>query len=233
MRKRGFTLIELLVVIAIIAILAGIIFPVFLRAKQRARQARCMANVRQMVMALQMYVMDHEAYPGHDIECPDGAYVRWFDALEAYHAEPDLFRCPAVSEWEVGRNMAYGYNYQYLGNARRHSQGGNMPVSDSRLLTPSLTIAVCDCDGTGTDTYAPSPSTDTDRIGNCGYIVDPPELPPRPGNRPADSGEWSRPSDRHNGGCNVAFCDGHAKWHAKEDVYRDNTLWNGRGTPEP
>jgi len=232
MRKRGFTLIELLVVIGIIAILGAILFPVFLRAKERGRQAGCISNVRQIMMALQMYVMDHEAYPGHLHTIP-GQRVRWFHALEPYHGEPDLFKCPSVSDWEVGRNLAYGYNYQYLGNARGYNHGGNMPVTEPRIVAPSLTLAVCDSDGTGTDAYRPSPSTDVDRVGNCAYIVDPPELPSRPGNRPAANGEWSVPSMRHNDGTNMAFCDGHVRWYRREEMYRDNSAWNGRGSPDP
>ncbi|MBC7328568.1 prepilin-type N-terminal cleavage/methylation domain-containing protein [bacterium] len=53
--KRGFTLIELLVVIAIVAILAAIIFPVFSRARENARKAVCMSNLRQLGLALRMY----------------------------------------------------------------------------------------------------------------------------------------------------------------------------------
>lgn len=233
MRKRGFTLIELLVVIGIIAVLAGIIFPVFINAKDKARQTACMSNVRQMAMALAMYVSDNEAYPGHYYRTPNNIRVRWFNAIQPYHLAYDLFRCPSVTDWEVGRNLAYGYNYQYLGNARPSQEGGNMPVHEADLITPSLTIAVCDSDGTGTGRYAPSPSRNLDRLGNCGYIVDPPELPPRRGNEPAAGGRWSYPSGRHNHGSNVAFCDGHAKWHRKEELYRDNTLWNGRGQPQP
>jgi prepilin-type N-terminal cleavage/methylation domain-containing protein/prepilin-type processing-associated H-X9-DG protein len=58
MRKSGFTLIELLVVIAIIAILAAILFPVFERAKQKAQQAGCMSNLKQIGVALLMYAHD-------------------------------------------------------------------------------------------------------------------------------------------------------------------------------
>ncbi|HEY3267119.1 MAG TPA: prepilin-type N-terminal cleavage/methylation domain-containing protein [Armatimonadota bacterium] len=64
-RKTGFTLIELLVVIAIIAILAAILFPVFARARDRARQARSLSNIRQLAVAMQGYCQDNgETFPG-------------------------------------------------------------------------------------------------------------------------------------------------------------------------
>jgi prepilin-type N-terminal cleavage/methylation domain-containing protein len=59
-RKSGFTLIELLVVIAIIAILAAILFPVFARAREKARQTTCTSNQRQISASVQMFAQDHE-----------------------------------------------------------------------------------------------------------------------------------------------------------------------------
>jgi prepilin-type N-terminal cleavage/methylation domain-containing protein len=62
MKKRGFTLIELLVVIAIIAILAAILFPVFVQAKERARQAKCCSNLKQLTQAMFNYADDHDGF---------------------------------------------------------------------------------------------------------------------------------------------------------------------------
>jgi len=59
-RNRGFTLIELLVVIAIIAILAAILFPVFARAREKARQTSCLSNLKQLALAMISYVNDYD-----------------------------------------------------------------------------------------------------------------------------------------------------------------------------
>ncbi len=68
MRKSGFTLIELLVVIAIIAILAAILFPVFARAREKARQTTCTSNLKQLALGMLMYVQDYdEKFPGQNI----------------------------------------------------------------------------------------------------------------------------------------------------------------------
>jgi prepilin-type N-terminal cleavage/methylation domain-containing protein len=60
LRTRGFTLIELLVVIAIIAILAAILFPVFARAREAARQTSCLSNLKQLGSGVMMYQQDYD-----------------------------------------------------------------------------------------------------------------------------------------------------------------------------
>src|SRR5205823_3949372 len=71
-RAPGFTLIELLVVIAVIAILAGILFPVFAQAREKARQSTCMSNLKNIVLAHLMYVQDHDEVlpPDRTFRCP-------------------------------------------------------------------------------------------------------------------------------------------------------------------
>ncbi|MBX3119746.1 MAG: prepilin-type N-terminal cleavage/methylation domain-containing protein [Fimbriimonadaceae bacterium] len=60
--RKGFTLIELLVVIAIIAILAAILFPVFARAKDKAKQIACLSNMKQLGTGIYMYLSDYNDY---------------------------------------------------------------------------------------------------------------------------------------------------------------------------
>jgi prepilin-type N-terminal cleavage/methylation domain-containing protein/prepilin-type processing-associated H-X9-DG protein len=72
--KSGFTLIELLVVVAIIAILAAILFPVFAKAREKARQISCASNMRQVGIALTMYIQDYdERYPQEHPSCRNPA----------------------------------------------------------------------------------------------------------------------------------------------------------------
>ena len=86
MKKRGFTLIELLVVIAIIAILAAILFPVFMSAKESARQTMCASNLKQIENANQMYVDDwNGCFMDPEWACKLAAYAQLH-----FNGEPSL-----------------------------------------------------------------------------------------------------------------------------------------------
>jgi prepilin-type N-terminal cleavage/methylation domain-containing protein/prepilin-type processing-associated H-X9-DG protein len=112
-RARAFTLIELLVVIAIIAILAAILFPVFAQAREKARSAGCLNNLKQVGIALQMYVQDYDEHMPNACawgkawlhgpaakECPPlvaaggPAYIQEF--LAPYVKNEGVWYCPSV-----------------------------------------------------------------------------------------------------------------------------------------
>ena len=91
--RRGFTLIELLVVIAIIAVLAAILFPVFARAREKARQTACCSNLRNMVQGAMLYSMD---YDGMVVMC--GAGISWVDRIQPYLRNRQVLYCPSDSK---------------------------------------------------------------------------------------------------------------------------------------
>jgi len=125
-KRRGFTLIELLVVIAIIAILAAMLFPVFARARESARKIQCLSNVKNIAIAIQMYLSDYDRLPPHgSASGPDEAaflatipggnpsreecggwtssglwglnpYLRWPVILDEYTKNRDIWRCPSA-----------------------------------------------------------------------------------------------------------------------------------------
>ena len=122
--------------------------------------------------------------------------------------------------------QVYGYNYQYLGNSRLIPFGRGL-VTDSAIETPAQTIAFADSAGSRS-------RLGTATEGRAGYAIDPPLPKPDPdvfGYH--DPNDPALVADRHHKGANLAFCDGHAKWHTLPVIYRDNSLWNGRATPEP
>jgi len=122
-KRRGFTLIELLVVIAIIGILAAMVFPVFARARESARKAVCLSNVKNIALAIQMYLADNndvlppsehrqevaeffDTGPGNSSsaeateDCYTSTsanpYLRWVVILDEYVKNRDVWRCPSA-----------------------------------------------------------------------------------------------------------------------------------------
>jgi prepilin-type N-terminal cleavage/methylation domain-containing protein/prepilin-type processing-associated H-X9-DG protein len=108
-KAMGFTLIELLVVIAIIAILAAILFPVFAKAREKARQTSCESNLNQIGKALLQYVQDNnEALPaafygpdGGPSDPTTGRY-KWMDAVYPYVKSTQVYSCPDDSGMDGG-----------------------------------------------------------------------------------------------------------------------------------
>jgi len=114
MKTKGFTLIELLVVIAIIAILAAILFPVFAKVREKARQTSCASNMKQIGLALIQYVQDYdERYPAREYD--NDPAKSWRIGVFPYVKAKGVFSCPSNPTGTVngfdGYPVSYGGNY--------------------------------------------------------------------------------------------------------------------------
>ena len=98
-KRDGFTLIELLVVIAIIAILAAMLFPVFGRAREKARTASCQSNEKQISLGIMMYAQDYDETP-----CPSRSNqdVVWTALVKPYVKNDQVFICPSAIDSRYG-----------------------------------------------------------------------------------------------------------------------------------
>lgn len=109
--SRGFTLIELLVVIAIIAILASILFPVFARAREKARETTCKSNLRQLGLAIQMYAGDWDGcLPIANAQPSVDGLPGLGDVIEPYVKNTQVFRCPSDRD---NKYKLEGTSYNY------------------------------------------------------------------------------------------------------------------------
>ena len=120
--KKAFTLIELLVVIAIIAILAAILFPVFARAREKARQSSCTSNLKQFMLAITQYTQDYDemlplSVSGSDQVGPAmvgvGGITQQFGVaafLQPYVKSQQVFQCPDDNGFNGGSPKAGGQN---------------------------------------------------------------------------------------------------------------------------
>ncbi len=137
MKRHGFTLIELLVVIAIIAILAAILFPVFARAREKARANTCLSNIKQLTLAVLMYIQDYDEVfqpcrmPGWPAE---GIYA----TLRPYVKNDSLYTCPSYvsgGSAEVSGNQPYHYAFDYKSD---QCSGGVVPWDRQGLFADGV-----------------------------------------------------------------------------------------------
>jgi prepilin-type N-terminal cleavage/methylation domain-containing protein/prepilin-type processing-associated H-X9-DG protein len=194
----AFTLIELLVVIAIIAVLAAILFPVFSQAREKARQASCLSNLKQIGLAVLQYAQDYdERLPGvRNPAAPGGSHPDTVAMLHPYTRSIQIWRCPshADASLEGPQYFSYGYNYYHLGRPSdddwaRNAGGG---ISMAALTRPSHTVCMAEVRPS-----VPSP-------GNLACWLQ------RPAD-PTDRDYAGRPAYRHHNRCAVLYCDGHVR----------------------
>lgn len=200
-RRNGFTLIELLVVIAIIAILAAILFPVFARARENARRASCVSNMKQVALGFMMYAED---YDGRFPFYPSGGVMEF---VFPYVKSTQVFLCPSSNLARSNSPTMTSY----------YATDYGMPASYD---SPSWPRAVM-LNGTGTQLIAsvPEPSL-TCLLGEVKYAGTPTNLGFdrfQANTFPAKGIFNGLPqTERHFDGSNYAYVDGHVKWLKKQ-----------------
>lgn len=232
--RRGFTLIELLVVIAIIAILAAILFPVFAKAREKARQTSCASNLKQIDLAFLMYAQDYDGHvigyrigAGGSGGCGTSNDTQWFvHVLQPYVKNWQIFICPS-SQYNAGAGCSYlltadqlhGTSYALnctaftclsCSYAGTYPHGGNAPYGTTNMDSFPAPAQVADfwdgVGGVGRAYLQNDPQAVVGVGGGCGtdYI------------------------EPHNGGVNVAWCDGHVKWESSKHFWAPdlNTMRN-------
>jgi len=202
--RRGFTLIELLVVIAIIAILAAILFPVFAKAREKARQSSCLSNVKQINLAVLSYAQDYdERMPLSYYWNPSRySYIMF---IEPYVKNSQVFDCPSMS---VKAGLVYNGTRSYPFNSLLFG------VAMAQIQTPAETVLQGEATPNTTNSawsfIPPSYGRRTDSYDGSQYAV------------------WTDASwryfnfcTRHNETGNVGYVDGHAK------AMKYDALFNG------
>lgn len=140
--------------------------------------------------------------------------------------DSDLYRCPEASDWVDERNHAYGYNHQFLGNARRtNGRFHNFPVNTSRIRNFSSVVLGGDCLGTAAGfprferSLYDNNGKEMNGRGNHGWTLDPPRLTEFSDRGTGDDGSTRTAVDpRHRNKANVVFLDGHGESRTPEDL---------------
>jgi prepilin-type processing-associated H-X9-DG protein/prepilin-type N-terminal cleavage/methylation domain-containing protein len=214
-RKSRFTLIELLVVIAIISILASMLLPALRQARERAQRAQCGSQLKQYGLATAEYVGDSQNwYPcasGNVSVKLDGFGIsdgnKWTWSLAAYTGR--IFRCPSKGQEDTDQGIidnyktngigGYGWNTRAFGYTPTDTITGSSdstgpPRRESTVARPAMSMVVADRTFTSYNYWL---------YGGFG----------NPYNNLTHV-----PANRHGGGCNLLFADGHVGWEIQKDV---------------
>jgi prepilin-type N-terminal cleavage/methylation domain-containing protein/prepilin-type processing-associated H-X9-DG protein len=160
--RAGFTLIELLVVIAIIAILAAILFPVFARAREKARQTSCVSNLKQLGLAVIMYTQDYDETYSMSLYLAGTQAYSMYHVHMPYMKNTQIFQCPterdAITAAQIiglGIPLAPGftgcsYNFNYAvfedGPNNVLTQADDAVVTEGQVGKPAETAGMYDGD---------------------------------------------------------------------------------------
>jgi prepilin-type N-terminal cleavage/methylation domain-containing protein/prepilin-type processing-associated H-X9-DG protein len=217
MKQRAFTLIELLVVIAIIAILAAILFPVFAKAREKARQSSCASNVKQNLISAIQYCQDYDEHFPNELLCPDtvaGAPGLWA-VVQPYVKNTQILACPSDATTSScnlaasdpanpqGCYQSYAFSRGVIGS---NTGAGEIMGALSPIVNPAQCILILEW----------TANNNWNRTFWGGDVT-------------WEQQQWEPPNnqilgiDRHNGGSNWGFCDGHTKWYTPDKI---DVSWN-------
>ncbi len=200
MNRRGFTLIELLVVIAIIAILAAILFPVFAKAREKARQSSCASNAKQISLAVHQYTQDYDEKLVVNFDTSGGHTA--VELLRPYIKNEQIWVCPSIgaTPWPRGTgctqwiSSTYTWTHSIMGSSLANfTQPANTIVTAEAYVGCALNFFA------NANPWTALHDDTKHNLARKGY--DGPEI--------------------HNGGANCSFIDGHVKWTKREVLVAD------------
>jgi prepilin-type N-terminal cleavage/methylation domain-containing protein/prepilin-type processing-associated H-X9-DG protein len=224
-RIRAFTLIELLVVIAIIAILAAVLFPVFAQAREKARQASCLSNLKQISLGWMQYVQDYDEMTPMSAWTTEAQDSGWraipFYRIQPYVKNETVMLCPSDAvpwlDWDdhdlpmngdpgTPENPRPGTHWMRGSFAYNTQMGYTRPISIAAIERPGDAFLAWDA----THWYASE--------SHIQYYT---------WNKEKTGGQFGF-EGRHNNRINMAYADGHAKSLGCGQVFPCRRReWNG------
>ena len=223
-KKSAFTLIELLVVIAIIALLAAILFPVFAAARENARKAACMSNLKQLSLGFLQYAQDNdEMLPGSNtLGGTRPAFWQWAPQIFPYVKSTQIFTCPDdTTKANTSTVVSYAGNQQLLriDSAATNGQPAFKYLNLASYTAPANTVLLFEGNG-GSNCDPTNPVNSSSPTGTGFAVLNNVDnftnyATGDIGNLPTNA---LYATARHVAGSNFLLSDGHVKWLRPEFV---------------